>query len=170
VRVGWSGSVSTVGNLQLIAGPLRDIAADPSVRLTFIGSAYPPLEGLACDAWAWHEETEVEDLSKLDVGLLPIPVNEWNKRKFFLKLVQYMALGIPAVATPLGSVPDVLEHGVTGFIAETPEEWRDYVGRLVADASLRRQMGQAAAAKARRCYTVQANADAIVEAFRLALP
>jgi glycosyltransferase involved in cell wall biosynthesis len=169
ICIGWSGSATTVGNLQVIAEPVRDIARRLDVRLHLVGVERPPFPGVETVALPWRAETEVDDLRALDVGLLPLPVNEWNKRKFFLKLVQYMALGIPAVATPLGSNPEVLEHGRTGFLADTPAEWVESLERLATDAELRRRMGQRSADVAHRRYTVQANADRIVAAFRAAV-
>ena len=166
VCVGWSGSATTVGNLTVIADPLRVIARRDDVRVEVIGASEPPLSGLPVSVMPWRAATEVEDLRKFDVGLVPLPLNEWNKRKFYLKLVQYMALGIPAVCTPLGSNPDVVEHGKTGFLADTPEQWVEYVGRLIDDSELRAEMGERAADVAGKKYTLQANASTIVDAFR----
>jgi glycosyltransferase involved in cell wall biosynthesis len=169
VCLGWSGSASTVGNLQVIAGPLHEVARREDVHLRVVGVTEPPFTGVATTAVPWCAEREVEDLRPLDVGLLPLPLNEWNKRKFFLKLVQYMALGIPAVCTPLGSNPDVVEAGRTGFLASTPEEWVTSLERLVVDADLRKEMGARASEVAHGKYTLQANAGRIVDAFRAAL-
>jgi glycosyltransferase involved in cell wall biosynthesis len=116
-----------------------------------------------------EHRTSIDDLRQLDVGLLPLPVDEWTKRKFYLKLVQYMALGIPAVCTPLGSNPDVIENGATGFLAETEREWTDAIDRLVRDPDLRRDLGKRAAEVARQRYTLQAKETEIVDAFHCAL-
>jgi glycosyltransferase involved in cell wall biosynthesis len=121
VCIGWSGSATTVGNLAMIAGPVREVARRPDVRVEVIGATDPPLPSVRVTVRPWRADTEVRDLRELDVGLLPVPLSEWNRRKFYMKLVQYMALGIPAVCTPLGSNPDVVEQGKTGFLAETPQ-------------------------------------------------
>ena len=169
VCIGWSGSATTVGNLQLIASPLGQIARRPDVRIQLVGVVEPPFSDFEVTALPWRAETEVADLRALDVGLLPAPVTEWNKRKFFMKLVQYMALGIPGVCSPVGSNPEVVEHGLTGFLADTPEEWVRSMERLVADRDLREEMSVRAAEVAHRRYTLQANAEKIVAAFRAAL-
>jgi glycosyltransferase involved in cell wall biosynthesis len=169
VCIGWSGSATTVGNLQLIADPLRQLARRPDVRIRLVGVREPPFPDLDITALPWRAETEVADLQELDVGLLPAPVNEWNKRKFFLKLVQYMALGIPGVCSPIGSNPEVVEHGRTGFLADTPAEWTHSLQRLVSEPDLRLEMGERAAEVAHRKYTLQANAERIVSAFRAAV-
>ena len=169
VCVGWTGSATTVGNLQLIADPLRQLAKRPDVRIQLVGVQETPFPDLEDTTLPWRPETEVEDLRALDVGLLPVPVTEWNKRKFFMKLVQYMSLGIPGVCSPVGSNPEVVEHGRTGFLADTPEEWTGCLERLVSEPELRIEMGERAAEVAHSRYTLQANAERIVAAFRSAL-
>jgi glycosyltransferase involved in cell wall biosynthesis len=169
VCVGWSGSPSTAPNLKEIQQVLSGLGSRDDVRLHFIGSDSFDLPGVRHTAQEWRPETEIEDLRQLDVGLLPLPVDEWTKRKFYLKLVQYMALGIPAVCAPLGSNPDVIEHGATGYLADSPGEWRDGIERLVGDPELRQKMGRRAAKIAHQRYTLQANKEEIVDAFRSAL-
>jgi glycosyltransferase involved in cell wall biosynthesis len=168
VCVGWSGSQSTLPNLGVILDTLRWLGARDDVRLHFIGSERFDLPGVPHTAQAWRPETEVEDLRKLDVGLVPLPVDAWSVRKFYLKLVQYMALGIPPVCSPLGSNPEVVEDGVTGFLVDDETEWKRALSRLIEDADLRAQMGRAAAERAHADYTLQANADRIVAAFEAA--
>jgi glycosyltransferase involved in cell wall biosynthesis len=169
VRVGWSGSPSTVPNLQLIREPLERIAERDDVALRFIGSDDVALGDVPLQAQAWDPETEVDDLRMLDVGLAPLPETPWTKRKFILKVVQYMALGIPPIATPLGANPVVIEDGVTGFLADGDAAWMSAIERLVDDEGLRQEMGHRAAEEAHRKYTLQANADRIIAAFQSAV-
>jgi glycosyltransferase involved in cell wall biosynthesis len=169
VCIGWSGSATTVGNLAMIEAPMRELGHRSDVRVQVIGATESPFPGVPTTVRRWHADTEVQDLRELDVGLLPAPVTEWNKRKFYLKLVQYMALGIPAVCSPLGSNPDVVEHGKTGFLAESPGDWIRYLELLVEDNGLRAELSERAAEVAHEKYTLQANAEKIVAAFRSAL-
>jgi glycosyltransferase involved in cell wall biosynthesis len=169
VCVGWSGSATTVGNLDLIEAPLRDVAQREDVRIQLVGVDTPPFADIELTALPWRAETEVDDLRMLDIGLAPATVTEWNKRMFFMKLVQYMALGIPPVCTPIGSNPEVVEHGRTGFLADTRDEWVGAIERLVTDPELRQQMSERAAQVAHEKYTLQANAEKIVGAFESAL-
>jgi glycosyltransferase involved in cell wall biosynthesis len=170
VTIGWTGSDSTVGNLAVVDAPLRDVAQRHSdVRLQVVGASASPFAGLPVDVRPWRAETEVADLRPFDVGLLPVPVNEWNKTKFFLKLVQYLALGIPPVCTPMGSNPFVIEHGKTGFLADSPAEWVAALDRLVEDSDLRAEMSAAAGEVGQARYTLQANAEKIIDAFESVL-
>jgi glycosyltransferase involved in cell wall biosynthesis len=166
VRIGWSGSASTASNLGVIANPLATVVARDDVELRFIGAPESELPKLPHTALPWRAATEVEDLRTIDVGLLPLPRTPWTPHKFYLKLVQYMALGIPPVATPLGSNPILIKEGETGFLADTDGDWISKLERLVADQELRERVGRRAAELALSRYTLQANAERIVAAFR----
>jgi glycosyltransferase involved in cell wall biosynthesis len=167
--VGWSGSASTASNLSLIAEPLRELVRRRGCEIRLIGAPRFPLEGVPYVAQEWRAATEVDDLRRLDVGLVPLPDSPWNRRKFYLKVAQYMALGIVPVATPLGSNLEVIEHGRTGFLASTGEEWLAHLETLVAEPELRAEMSSRAAELAHRRFTLAANAEALVDAFRSAV-
>jgi len=170
VCIGWTGSASTAGNLQLIRAPLRTLSRRDDVRLRLIGADDFGMPEIGHEAIPWRAETEVEDLRRLDIGLLPLPLTPWAPHKFYLKLIQYMALGIPPVATPLGSNQLVIEDGRSGFLARDEREWTTVLERLVADPELRERVGRFGAQAAQRSYTLQANAERIVAAVRSALP
>jgi glycosyltransferase involved in cell wall biosynthesis len=169
VCVGWTGSPSTAGNLRIIEQPLRALGHREDVRLLFIGASDFKLPEVPHTAAPWRADSEVADLRRLDIGLAPVAATPWAPHKFYLKLVQYMALGIPPVATPLGSNSTVIEEGVTGFLASDDADWLLAVERLIEDPELRERCGRQAAAAAHRRYTLQANAEKIVAAFRSAL-
>ncbi len=169
VCIGWSGSPTTVGNLRVIAEPLRALAQRVEHKLHLIGGTEFDLPGVQYTAQNWRAETEVEDLRKIHVGLVPLPVNEWNKRKFYMKSAQYMTLGIPPICTPLGSNPEVVTHGATGFLADSPAEWVEYMELLVRDTELRLKLSHAAAKEAQAKYSLVGNAAKIIEAFRAAV-
>jgi glycosyltransferase involved in cell wall biosynthesis len=168
VTIGWSGSPTTVKNLQVIAGALRELQQRVDCEVHLIGGSQFDLPGVRYTAQDWNSETEVEDLRRMQVGMVPLPVNEWNKRKFYMKVAQYMALGIPPVCTPLGSNPEVVEHGVTGFLADTTNDWVEYMELLVRDPVLRRRMAAQAARVAHDRFSLEANAERIVAAFKSA--
>jgi glycosyltransferase involved in cell wall biosynthesis len=134
-----------------------------------IGGTDFDLPGIRYTSQPWSATTEVDDLRQMEVGIVPLPVNEWNKRKFYMKVAQYMTLGIPPVATPLGSNPEVIEHGVTGFLADSTGEWVACLEKLIGDPELRAQMSRRAAHVAAEKYSLAANAAKIVEAFRSAV-
>jgi L-malate glycosyltransferase len=169
VCIGWSGSPTTIGNIKVIASALRELAGRVEHRVHLIGATEFDLPGVSYTAQNWSAQTEVEDLRKMQVGMVPLPLNEWNKWKFYMKTAQYMALGIPPVATPLGSNPEVVQHGVTGFLANSEEEWLEYLTLLIKDRELRRRMSHAAARAADEKYSLTSNTPKIIEAFRAAM-
>ncbi len=169
VCIGWSGSPTTIRNIRVIAGALRELSERVDHKVHLIGGTKFDLPGVNYVAQKWSAETEVDDLRKMQVGMVPLPLNEWNKRKFYMKTAQYMALGIPPVATPLGSNPEVVEHGVTGFLADSQEEWVEYLSLLIKDHDLRLRMAHAAASAAKEKYSLEANAGKIIEAFQAAV-
>lgn len=169
VCIGWSGSPTTIGNIKVIAGALRKLAERVEHRVHLIGGTEFALPGVTYVAQNWSAKTEVEDLRKMQVGMVPLPVNEWNKRKFYMKTAQYMALGIPTVATPLGSNPEVVQHGVTGYLADSEDEWVEYLTLLIKDPELRLRMAHEAARAAKEKYSLEGNTQKIIAAFRAAM-
>src|SRR5207237_9865566 len=101
VTVGWSGSPTTVRNIDVVGDALRELQSKVSCGVHLIGGTEFDLPGVEYTSQKWSAETEVEDLRRMQVGMIPVPVNEWNKRKFFMKTAQYMALGIQPVCTPI---------------------------------------------------------------------
>jgi glycosyltransferase involved in cell wall biosynthesis len=168
VCVGWSGSPSTAANLELIAEPLKVVASRVDTAFHFIGSADLNVPGLEHTAQAWRADTEVGDLRQFDVGLLPLPDNSWNRRKFNMKLAQYMTLGIPPVCSPLGDNVRLIQHGTNGLLARSRKDWAGCVSALVGDPDLREAMSGHAAAFGARHFTLQANEEKIVTALKSA--
>ena len=91
----------------------------------------------------WEAASEVEDLSRIQIGLMPLPDEDWTRGKCALKALQYMALGIPTVVSPIGVNTDVICHNVNGLHAGTTDEWVEQLSRLIEDETLRRRLGVA---------------------------
>ena len=107
------------------------------------------------DLVKWTQEGEVPFLQTLDVGIMPLTDTPWARGKCGYKLIQYMACGLPVVASPVGVNRDIVEHGVNGFLAETDAEWRSAIETLLADGELRRRMGAAGRRKVEEHYSLQ---------------
>jgi glycosyltransferase involved in cell wall biosynthesis len=106
----------------------------------------------------WKAETEVEDLRALDVGIMPLPDDPWTRGKCGLKALQYMALGIPAVVSPVGVNSEIVRHGVNGYHATSSEEWIDGMARLLADRPLRERLGREARRTVEERYSARSHA------------
>lgn len=168
VRLVWTGSHTTMANLSTIAPALSRLQQDVSAPLRVVGSGSVDLPGVQAEMRQWSAETEVSDMQDCDVGLVPLTDLPWNPWKFYLKTVQYMALGLPVVARRMGSNTEMVQDGVNGFLVETQQEWYERLKTLVTDAGLRQRMGAAARDTAVRHYSVEAQMGRVAAVFERA--
>ncbi len=159
LTLGWSGSHSTARYLHLLDEVLRDLAKELDFRLRVIGDPEFAIDGVDIDARAWNLGTEVEDLQRIDIGLYPLPEERWVLGKSGLKALQYMALGIPTVATDFGTARRIIREGVNGFLVTDPEGWKSRIKMLAADPAFRRSVGTAARQTVVDRFSVRANQD-----------
>src|SRR5207247_327952 len=103
----------------------------------------PELPGVPFVWRPWSPQTEVEELSHFDIGLMPMPDNSWSRGKCAFKALLCMAMGIPTVCSPVGMNCQVIQHGINGFLASTPEEWLESLQALIHDPALRQRLGAA---------------------------
>lgn len=142
--IGWSGSHSTVPHLDRVRKVLASLARIRRFRLEVIGAGPYKVEGVETESRAWSREREVSDLQGFDIGIMPLPDDQWTRLRTHLKVRQYFGVGVPAVASPVGVNKEVVQDGVNGFLAENDNQWLDRLVRLIDDTSLRRRMGRAA--------------------------
>ena len=141
VVIGWIGSPQTSRYLAPILPLLRRLAArGPGVQIELVG-ADPRLEGDGVRVRPWSWETEVSDLQTFDIGIMPLPDDEWARAKAGYKVLQYMACGIPSVASPIGAGLALVRPGESGWLAADEAAWQDALVRLIADPDARRRMG-----------------------------
>jgi len=110
----------------------------------------------------WAAATEVRDLSEFDIGVMPLPDDEWARGKCGLKGLQYMALEIPTVMSPVGVNTEIIEDGRNGFLAAREDEWVEKLANLIESAGLRRELGQAARRTVEERYSVHSQRDRYV--------
>ncbi|MCY3738725.1 MAG: glycosyltransferase family 4 protein [Gemmatimonadaceae bacterium] len=141
VVLGWIGSASTAGYLELIAEPLRRVARQEPVRVCVVGAEWS-LDGVEVECRPWSLEREAEDLGGWEVGLMPLPDDPWTRGKGGYKLLQYMAAALPVVAHPVGVNGEIVADGETGLLAADEAAWESALLRLVRDPALRRAFGE----------------------------
>ena len=171
--LGWVGTHSTYPFLRSIFPVLSDLARERRFRLKVVGAGAERVEvpGVEVENLEWNLEREPGDFSSIDVGLYPLTAlgnapGEWLAGKSGFKAVQYMAVGVPFVVTPVGVCAEMGEEGRTHFAARTPAEWRAALAALVSDAGLRRRMGEAGRAYALGHYAVPEQAEKLAAALR----
>jgi glycosyltransferase involved in cell wall biosynthesis len=159
VHLVWIGSSSTLRGLEQARPLLRELGrCCPGLRLEVICDRFPQFDHLSVVQRPWSEETEGADLSSADIGISWLPDDLWSRGKCGLKVIQYMAAGLPVVANPVGVQTELVQHGVNGFLAETPAQWTEVVGRLARDPALRQRMGMAGRRRVEAEYSVAAGA------------
>jgi glycosyltransferase involved in cell wall biosynthesis len=161
--IGWSGSYSTVQHLDTLGGALQRLAKRERFRLRVIGTPSYKLEGVEVEALPWRAETEVADLRAMDIGVMPLPDDKWSAGKCGLKALQYMALGVPTVCSPVGVNTEIIRDGENGLIAGTEDEWVEKLSRLLRSAELRARLGRAGRATVEERYSAATQAPRVYQ-------
>jgi len=170
VLLGWIGSATTLPYLDLIAAPLRRLAARfPHLQLRIIGAVDVDIQGISVEASPWSLESEVRELQSFDIGLMPIPDDPWTRGKGGYKLLQYMATGLPVVTSPVGINRQIVRHDVDGFWARTSDEWEEHLARLIEDPQLRAEMGERGRASMEAEYALAPSSQRLLEAMEQTL-
>jgi glycosyltransferase involved in cell wall biosynthesis len=170
--LGWIGTHSTYPYLESIFPALQELAQSARFRLKVVGAGRREISvpGVPVENLDWSLEREIEDFQSFDIGLYPINVglyaDQWATGKSGFKAIQYMAVGIPYVVTPVAACAEIGEKDVTHFCAETQDEWRESLRTLLTETGRRERMGEAGRRHALRHYTVPAQADKLAEALR----
>jgi len=160
--IGWTGSLTTARYLIALAPTLRRLREKWDFELRIVG-ANVQLDGLTVHCLPWRAESEPDDLRRLDVGLMPLPDDEWSRGKCGMKALQYMALGIPPVVSPVGVNSNIVRDGVNGFHARTAGEWIERIGVLIEDETLRRRLGQEARRTVEESYSSHVHAPRVAQ-------
>ena len=158
IVIGWTGSHSTLKYLKEIEEVLSSIEQKfPNVFFFVIADKAPNLNLKRFEFKTWSLETEVTDLAQFDIGVMPLPDDEWAKGKCGFKALQYMAVEIPAVASPVGVNILIIKPGVNGFLATTPLEWEKSLTLLIEKESLRTEFGKKGRLMVEQHYSVESN-------------
>lgn len=154
--IGWIGTPSTWTEYMVPMMPLLTQAAEAAgARITAVGAGRTAEAHPVLDNRPWTEESEVMRIHEMDIGIMPLTDTPWARGKCGYKLIQYMACGIPVIASPVGVNAEIVEHGVNGFLASSDAEWAEALQTLLRDANLRARMGDAGRRKVEREYSLQ---------------
>jgi glycosyltransferase involved in cell wall biosynthesis len=166
VVVGWTGSATSLTHLEAFAPVLRTLLAQRPVELRVLSTREPDLPGVPAVFRRWTPQNEVEEIRAFDIGIKPMPDDPWARGKCPMKELQYLALGVPAVCSDVGTAGEAVRPGENGFLATTPDEWTDRLVRLVDDPALRTRMGEAGRRTVVERYSAAASARAFASAVR----
>lgn len=164
--IGWTGSHSTLKYLKEIESALQAIERKyPSVNFLVIADQQPNLTLHNLIFIPWNKETEIEDLLQIDIGIMPLPDDDWTKGKCGFKALQYMALEIPAVVSPVGVNREIVDHGINGFWCQTETDWIDSIEKLISNKVLIKKMGENGRKKVKDRYSVLSNTSNFLSLF-----
>ena len=160
--VGWIGSPTTAVYLSELIEPLTDLAKEGAVRLVVIGGKAPAIPGVTVIELPWSEASEIELINSFDVGVMPLPDDDWARGKCAFKLIQYMACAVPVIASRVGANVDVVD-AECGFLASNVQEWLAALRFLRDRQDRREKMGEAGRERIVQHYSLERNLPVLAE-------
>lgn len=163
---GWIGTPFTVKYLDILKKVIAEVSYSHHIKFTTIGGGPMEWTNPHLSILPWSEDTEVENLSKLDVGVMPLVDSDWERGKCGLKLIQYMASGLPVLASPVGVNVQIVEPGINGFLCSSEDEWIESMTLLASDPEMRNRLGQQGRRKVEEEFSLQSAAPKLAQALR----
>ena len=167
ICMGWSGSISTIKHFESLIPILKKLKNEFGDQICFKVMAQSPYQNkdLDVESVIWNEETEVKELNSMDIGLMPLPDDEWAKGKCGLKGLTYMACAVATVMSKVGVNAEIIQDEVNGILVKNENEWYEQLKRLIQDKDLRIKLGEAGRKTVTEKYSVAANKEKYLAAF-----
>tara|TARA_B100001250_G_C19613044_1_gene705851 strand:- start:47 stop:868 length:822 start_codon:yes stop_codon:yes gene_type:complete len=162
IVLGWTGTFSSIPYLNLLKEVLISLRKEIDFKLLLITNFDYSFDDIDLEVIRWNEETEIEDLHKIDIGLYPLSEDQWSLGKGGLKVMQYMSIGIPSVSTDFGTAQNIIQQGENGFLVKNKQEWINTLKDLIEDSNLRYRIGASA-----RKHVVDNYSNSVVEKYYL---
>ncbi len=165
VRIGWIGGRGNLDSLEKLSGSLARLSNEHEIELAVIADAVPEFEGVKVVGVPWSNDTQEQELAKLDIGLMPLEDNPWNRGKCAYKLLQYMAAGVAVIGSPVGMNQDLIRNSENGMLAHGREDWYLSLKRLIQNVELRDRLGRAGRETVEREYGYETVARGLTQFF-----
>ena len=163
--IGWTGSHSTLKYLDTLVPVLQKLEQKYDFTFLVICNHQPDFHLKGLQFLQWREDTEIGDLLKIHIGVMPLKADAWSEGKCGFKIIQYLSLGIPAVASPVGVNKEIVEEGVNGLLCTTSEEWYESLAQLLQDEKARIAFGREGRKKIEQTYSIKANRNIFLSLF-----
>lgn len=163
INIGWIGSKTTILYLDRLRNVFRALGKSYNICVTVIGPGNYRIDGVETMARPWRLETEVSDLQCFDIGVAPLINDEWALGKSGCKVIQYMGVGIPAVASRVGIYGEIINDGDNGFLADSEEEWVEKLSQLIENETLRQRFGSLGRKTVEERYSLKVNGPKLLE-------
>lgn len=165
VTVGWTGTFSTLKYFEMVLPVLKKLQEKYDFNIKIICNQAPLFEIKNLTYVEWTEQNEVTELASCQIGLMPLTSDEWSEGKCGFKLVQYLALGIPAVSSPVGVNKKIVDDGINGILCDTDEEWYNAIEKMINEKELRKKMGEAGRKKIVKEFSLLSNKENFLRLF-----
>lgn len=165
LTIGWTGTFTNFYNLEIVNEAIRKLQAKYLFEYLIISNKNPEFSGLKYTYIPWNKDTEIADLLRMHIGLMPLHDSEIERGKCAFKAIQYMSLGIPAVVSPVGANCEVVIDNETGLWAQTSEDWFTAIERLIKNEALRAEMGNKSSAFIKNNYSVSSSVSLFLSLF-----
>ncbi len=166
ITIGWTGTVTTLNHLDIIIPVIQKLEKNYNIIFKVICNKNPEYKLNSFEYTKWNKQTEISDLLTFDIGIMPLPDNEWSKGKCGFKGLQYMALEIAPVMSPVGVNTEIISNGTNGLLANNNKEWYNALSSLIESEKLRKKLGKAARKSVIDKYSVKANYEKYFELFK----
>jgi glycosyltransferase involved in cell wall biosynthesis len=158
LTIGWIGSSTTAPYLRIIFNAMRKLSQKYDFIFKIVGAGKDiDIPGVKVENCAWELEREIRDFQSLDIGVYPLPDNLWTRGKASFKAIQYMAVGVPVVASPVGMIKEFVNNGINGFLPDSEEEWVKSLSLLIENADLRKKICLAGRRTVEEKFSVSVN-------------
>lgn len=166
IVIGWIGSVTTAEFISILKDTFSELSKRKNIIFKVIGGDLNFCQNPGIINISWSIDEEIKHLKTFDIGIMPMPDNEWTRGKCGFKAILYMSMGIPCVCSPVGVNKEIIKDGINGFFADKPEEWIDKLSLLIDNAELRKKIGLAGRKTIEEKFSVKLNAPKMLEIFK----
>jgi len=163
--IGWIGGTKSLVFLKELMPIMEKLSERCKFQLKIVSNGFIKSDKVKIIEKPWKEADETSDTLSFDIGLAPLPDDPWSRGKCATKLLQYMASGIPAVASPVGVHTEIIKEGVNGFLAKDSNEWQEKLQMLADNFNLRKALGITARKTVEENYSIQVNAPKLINIF-----
>ena len=157
IVIGWTGTFSSKEYLDLLRDALKELNNKCDFKLLIIGNFEYEFKEIDIEVIQWNRNNEIKDMQKIDIGIYPLSDDPWVYGKSGLKAIQYMAFGLPTVATNIGTTVDIIKHMHNGWLVNNNKEWVEALEALIKNPELRKSLGE----NARKTIVEKYSTDAI---------
>ena len=165
ITIGWTGTHSTIKYLETLVPLIRKLEAEFEFNLLVIADRQPDFELNSLQFIPWNKNTEIDDLLKMDVGIMPLENDKWANGKCGFKALQYMALGVPAIVSPVGVNTKIVDHNINGWVCDTETEWEQALRAILEKQIELKQFSAASRVKIEDHYSVRSNISNFLHLF-----